>query len=284
MAIAIRDERDEACFGLAVGSEPARSIHAVADPATEAQAAHRPSLAQRCGRGAKLGFDVLVAGALLLVMLPVLLLVVVLIQIESPGSPFYRARRVGYRGRPLDVLKFRKMALDAKGLPLTLAGDVRLTRIGAFMARTRIDELPQLWNVVRGQMSLVGPRPEDARFVALHAGSYEEILSVRPGITGWSQLAFAAESRILDQGDPVAHYVDSILPAKVGLDCKYAEHRGMRTDVATMAWTAVAMLSRIEVAVHRESGRLGRRRRKQALKLADQSGHATPECASHAAS
>jgi lipopolysaccharide/colanic/teichoic acid biosynthesis glycosyltransferase len=173
---------------------------------------------------------------------------------------------MGYKGRPLDVLKFRKMAHDAKGLPLTLAGDARLTRIGGFMARTRIDELPQLLNVVRGQMSLVGPRPEDPRFVALHAEDYERILSVRPGITGWSQLAFADESRILDQNDPVGHYVDSILPAKVRLDCTYAERRGIKSDVATMAWTAIAMLSTVEVAVHRESGRLARRKRPQAMK------------------
>lgn len=272
MAIAIRDERDELSFELAERS----ASDTVED---------RLSLAQRCGRAAKLGLDVVVAGVLLLVMLPVLVLVVVLIQVESPGSPFYRARRVGYRGRPLDVLKFRKMALDAKGLPLTLAGDARLTRIGAFMARTRVDELPQLWNVIRGQMSLVGPRPEDPRFVALHADSYQEILSVRPGITGWSQLAFADESRILDRSDPVGHYVDSILPAKVRLDCKYAEHRGLRTDIATMAWTAVAMLSRIEVAVHRESGRLGRRRRKQQaiMRAAQPAGeHVAPESVSRA--
>jgi lipopolysaccharide/colanic/teichoic acid biosynthesis glycosyltransferase len=216
---------------------------------------------QSLSRAVKLALDVLLAAVLLLVMTPVFLMIVLLIQLESPGSPFYSARRVGYRGRPLDVLKFRKMHVDARGLPLTLVGDVRLTRIGALMARTRIDELPQLWNVLRGQMSLVGPRPEDPQFVALHAESYERILQVRPGITGWSQLAFAAESEILDQQDPVAHYIDRILPAKVHLDCKYAERPRVRHDIQVMAWTAAAMLSNVEVAVHREDGALARRRR-----------------------
>jgi len=222
------------------------------------------SQGQRVSTAAKLVLDISLALALLILTSPLLLLVIVLIQLESPGSPFYRARRVGYRGRPLDVLKFRKMAGDAAGLPLTLAGDHRLTRIGAIMTRTRIDELPQLWNVVRGQMSIVGPRPEDARFVALHGEDYDRILQVRPGITGWSQLAFAAESRILDKSDPVGHYTEAILPAKVRLDCLYAERPRLRCDIATMAWTALAMLFSVQVAVYRETGRMRRRRRSRA--------------------
>ncbi len=226
------------------------------------QAVRPWSAGQRLSRGTKLALDISIAVALLIVMAPLLLLVILLIEFESPGSPFYRARRVGYRGRPLDVLKFRKMPPDAEGLPLTLAGDERLTRVGAFMARTRVDELPQLWNVIRGQMSLVGPRPEDPRFVALYAEEYEHVLQVRPGITGWSQLAFAAESTILDRSDPVRHYVDCILPAKVRLDCKYAERPRLRSDIATLAWTAIAMLLKVQVAVDRQSGRMRQRRRK----------------------
>ena len=213
-------------------------------------------------RALKRTLDVVIAGGLLVVMLPLLVLIVVAIQLESPGLPFYRARRVGFRGRPLDVLKFRKMHADAKGLPLTLNGDVRLTRVGALMASTRIDELPQLWNVLRGQMSLVGPRPEDPRFVSLYPEGYERILQVRPGITGWSQLAFASESSILDQNDPVGHYVEAILPAKVRLDCLYAERSRVRHDLAVMIWTAAMMIGRTQVAVHRETGRLGRRQRR----------------------
>jgi lipopolysaccharide/colanic/teichoic acid biosynthesis glycosyltransferase len=217
----------------------------------------------RLSKAAKRTLDIVIAVGLLVVMLPLLVLVMIAIELESPGTPFYRARRVGYRGRPLDVLKFRKMHIGAGGLPLTVQGDPRLTRVGAIMIRTRIDELPQLWNVVRGQMSLVGPRPEDGLFVNLHPKGYERILQVRPGITGWSQLAFAAESSILDRSDPVRYYVETILPAKVSLDCKYAERPSLRRDFAVMVWTAAALLMRIEVAVHRETGRLGRRRRRQ---------------------
>jgi lipopolysaccharide/colanic/teichoic acid biosynthesis glycosyltransferase len=104
-------------------------------------------LTHQLGRAAKLVLDISAALALLVLLSPLLLLVIILIEIESPGSPFYTARRVGYRGQPLAVLKFRKMARDARGLPLTVAGDERLTHVGAFLMRTRIDELPQLWNV-----------------------------------------------------------------------------------------------------------------------------------------
>jgi lipopolysaccharide/colanic/teichoic acid biosynthesis glycosyltransferase len=215
----------------------------------------------RLSKAATRTLDVVVAVGLLVVMLPLLVLVVIAIELESPGTPLYRARRVGYRGRPIDVLKFRKMHPAARGLPLTVEGDNRLTRVGAFMTRTRVDELPQLWNVLRGQMSLVGPRPEDPLFVSLHPSGYARILEVRPGITGWSQLAFAAEPRILDKSDPVGHYIEAILPAKVSLDCKYAERPSVRRDLAVMVWTAAAILMRMEVAVHRETGHLGRRRR-----------------------
>lgn len=255
MAIAPAQEADhhpDAIVGAAV---------ALPDPAVAQPSSVVPAPADPLRLGAKLVLDISIALVLLVVMAPLLLLVVVAIQIESPGSPIYRARRVGYRGRPLNVLKFRKMAHDAKGLPLTLAGDPRLTRVGAFMTRTRIDELPQLWNVVRGQMSLVGPRPEDPRFVALHTDDYDAILSVRPGITGWSQLAFAAETRILDELDPVAHYVDVLLPAKVRLDRMYAQRPRLRSDMATIGWTVLAIICRVEVAVDRKSGRMRRRRR-----------------------
>ncbi|MGI8730068.1 MAG: sugar transferase [Solirubrobacteraceae bacterium] len=253
MAISTRDDCQKSSFGAV--SESAEGF----EPRSAGQI--------RLTRTVKRTLDMVIAAVLLVAVLPLLVLVVIAIELESPGTPFYRARRVGYRGRPLDVLKFRKMRTHAQGLPLTIEGDSRLTRVGEIMARTRIDELPQLWNVLVGEMSLVGPRPEDPRFVNLHAADYERILEVRPGITGWSQLAFAAESRILDPTDPVGHYVDSILPAKVRLDCKYAERMRVRRDLAVMLWTASMMLGRIEVAVHRESGRLGRRRRRRPLRI-----------------
>ena len=209
----------------------------------------------------KVAFDALVAAVLLLVLLPLIVLVAVLIVLESPGPVFYRAKRVGYRGRDLWMLKFRKMHDGARGRALTLADDERFTRVGAVLAKTKLDELPQLFHVLRGEMSFIGPRPEDPGFVALHPESYEEILSVRPGITGLSQLAFARESAILQTADPIHHYTSQILPQKVALDVLYARSRRFITDVQIGMWTLIAVLFRREVAVCRASGRLSLRRR-----------------------
>src|SRR5947209_12082227 len=112
--------------------------------------------------------DVVFSGLLLLVLLPALLLIALAIKLDSRGPVFYRVRRVGYRGRTFAMLKFRKLHHGAAGGPLTAAGDPRLTRVGRILTRTRLDELPQLWDVLRGRMSLVGPRPEDPGFVLLH--------------------------------------------------------------------------------------------------------------------
>ena len=109
---------------------------------------------------------------------------------------------MGHGSRELLMLKFRKMHADATGIALTTAGDARLTRIGAFLAKSKLDEIPQLWHVLRGEMSLVGPRPETHAFVERHRDEYEEILSVRPGLVGLSQIAFVAEGSILDAEDP----------------------------------------------------------------------------------
>jgi lipopolysaccharide/colanic/teichoic acid biosynthesis glycosyltransferase len=159
------------------------------------------------------------------------------------------------------MLKFRKMRSDACGPLLTIADDPRLTRVGAILARTKLDELPQLWNVLRGQMSLVGPRPESPEFVAQYAEDYAAILSVRPGITGFSQLAYAKESEILDRTDRVGDYLTRVLPQKLRMDRLYAENRSLATNLRVLAWTAIAVFVRIDVAVHRETGTLGVRRR-----------------------
>ncbi len=132
------------------------------------------------------------------------------------------------------------------------------------LAASKLDELPQFINVLVGEMSLVGPRPEDARFVAAHAADYAEILSIRPGITGPSQIAFAAESKILCPEDPVGDYLRRILPQKVALDRMYAGRASLGTDLRILLWTSLATVGRCEVAVHRETGRLARRRRSPA--------------------
>lgn len=149
----------------------------------------------------------------------------------------------------------------ATGLPLTANADSRLTRVGKLLARTKLDELPQLWDVLRGRMSLVGPRPQDPSFVAMHADAYEHIPAVRPGMTGWSQLAFAEESKILNEDNLIADYIGRILPQKIGLDTLYARSYRLRTDLAVLGWTMVAVLLRRSVAVHRSTGRMNVRKR-----------------------
>jgi lipopolysaccharide/colanic/teichoic acid biosynthesis glycosyltransferase len=203
--------------------------------------------------------DIAVASLALLVLAPLIGLVSLLILMDSRGPIFYRAPRVGRGGRALHMLKFRKMRCDATGAPLTTATDCRFTRIGCLLARTKLDELPQLWHVLRGEMSLIGPRPEDPSFVAERARDYEQILAVRPGITGLSQLAFAAESEILDKVDPMAHYRARIFPQKIRMDRLYAARTSLRLDLAILFWTGIAVVLRRPVAVHRDSGQISLR-------------------------
>jgi lipopolysaccharide/colanic/teichoic acid biosynthesis glycosyltransferase len=159
------------------------------------------------------------------------------------------------------MLKFRKMRHDAHGPPLTSADDARFTRVGRFLAASKLDEVPQLWNVLRGEMSLVGPRPEDPAFVAMHPDDFAAIVGVKPGVTGLCQLAFAKEGRILDAKDRVRDYAERLLPQKIAIDLLYARRRTFLFDAKILAWTAIAVLLRKDVAVHRGTGRLTLRRR-----------------------
>jgi lipopolysaccharide/colanic/teichoic acid biosynthesis glycosyltransferase len=219
----------------------------------------------------KRALDLSVAATLLLLLAPVIVVLAVAIKLESRGPVFYRCRRVGRYGADLEMLKFRKMHDGATGPALASTDDDRFTRLGPFLARTKLDEVPQLLNVLRGQMSLVGPRPEDPSFIALHRDEYEEILSVKPGITGYCQLAFARESEILDENDRERHYVERILPQKVRLDCLYAATRSIGVDVRILWWTAMAVLLSREVAVNRETGRVGRRAPRAPAQVAERS-------------
>lgn len=210
---------------------------------------------------AKRALDIVVASAVLLASLPIVAVVALAIVIESPGGVFYRAERIGRNGRRLRMLKFRKMRDDATGNPLTMSEDQRFTRIGRFLAKAKLDELPQLWHVLTGEMSLIGPRPEDPGFVAERRDDYEQILAVRPGVTGLSQLAFAAESSILCDVDPMGHYRDRIFPQKIKLDRMYAANPSIRLDIEIVFWTVAAVLLRRDVAVHRATGKMNLRRR-----------------------
>jgi lipopolysaccharide/colanic/teichoic acid biosynthesis glycosyltransferase len=210
------------------------------------------------GLGPKQLLDVFLSAVLLVGLAPVIAVVALAIKLDTRGPVFYRGRRVGFRGEEFDMLKFRKMSDGAGGPRLTSAGDERLTRCGRFLAATKLDELPQLWHVLTGRMSLVGPRPEDPLFAAAHAAEYQEILKVKPGITGLSQLEFVRETKILGASDTIATYLNLLLPAKVELDLLYVRNRSFLTDLSILAWTVVAVILRRDLSVDRASGRIRR--------------------------
>ena len=207
--------------------------------------------------------DVLVSGVLLVALFPLLLLLGTAVKLTSRGPVFFRSKRVGLYGSDLGMLKFRKMRDGASGPALTAKDDARFTRAGRFLAKSKLDELPQLWNVLKGEMALVGPRPEDASFVQARRQDYAEILTVKAGITGLCQLAFAKESEILESEGNIDDYVGRLLPQKIKLDLLYVQHRSLSMDLRILGWTAAVVLLRRDVAVHRETASLSMRRRLQ---------------------
>jgi len=175
------------------------------------------------------------------------LTVAVAVFLDSPGSVFYRSPRVGRDGRLFAMLKFRTMRTGAAGPALSAARDERYTPLGRWLATWRLDELPQLWNVLRGQMRLVGPRPELAQFVNAFSEEYDRILRVPPGLTGPSQLAYAEEGRMLaDVADREGVYLASILPIKVQIDLRYAQAApSVIGDLAFVARTLLLPAQRV---------------------------------------
>ena len=191
------------------------------------------------------------------------LVLAVAIKCDSRGPVFFRCRRIGLHGSEFSMLKFRKMHDGAGGPALTSVDDARFTRLGRWLARSKLDELPQLLNVIAGHMSLVGPRPEHPSFARFDPSGFTDVLRVRPGMTGLSQLAFAREADVLRSEDRITDYVQRVLPQKVALDRLYVERWSPHLDLKILAWTAVAVLLRGDVAVNRETGRLGRRHRER---------------------
>ena len=217
---------------------------------------------QRWRGAVKRCLDMTFAGVLLLLLVPAFVSIAIGIRLESRGPSFYRSKRVGRGGRVFTMVKFRKMHHDAAGPSLTASSDDRFTRMGAFLARTKLDELPQLWNVLRGDMSLIGPRPEDPGFVARYPEEFADILRARPGITGLSQLAFAKEHRVLDRStDPLTYYVESLLPQKILLDRVYLASQSLTREMWILVWTVLAVMGRVDVSVSRKNGQLTVRRR-----------------------
>ena len=193
-------------------------------------------------------FDLLGAAVALLLLSPLLLVVAVVIKLDAPGPVFFRQERVGRFGRPFRIHKFRTMVVDApqRGLALTVGADPRITRSGAWLRRTRLDELPQLMDVLAGHMSLVGPRPEVPRYVQHYPPALRErALAVRPGITDPSSLDFLDEGELLAAAaDPEREYIDRILPRKLQAAADYAARATLWTDLGVIARTVRMLLQR----------------------------------------
>ena len=188
-------------------------------------------------------FDLAAAGLGLLLLAPLLLAIGLWIKLDSRGPVFYRQERVGRHGVPFRIHKFRSMHAGATGLPLTVGDDQRVTRAGQVLRRTRLDELPQLIDVLQGRMSLVGPRPEVPRYVAFYPpGLRERALAVRPGITDPASLEFIDEAhRLAQSADPEREYIEVILPAKLQRAADYAEHASLTTDLGVL-WRTLRVL------------------------------------------
>jgi lipopolysaccharide/colanic/teichoic acid biosynthesis glycosyltransferase len=194
---------------------------------------------------AKRLFDLFVSIAGLTVLAPLLLAIAVLVRLECAGPVLFRQARIGRHGVPFEILKFRTMyESTAIGPQLTVSGDPRITRIGRLLRATKLDELPQLVNVVRGQMSLVGPRPEVPRYIALYPPQVRDVvLSVRPGITDEASILFRNESAILAAAaDPERAYIETILPQKLRIYEAYARRHGLRGDLRILLRTISAVL------------------------------------------
>ena len=193
----------------------------------------------------KRAIDLVAAVVGLLLLWPVFLVVAVLVKAEDGGPVLFKQERIGRLGRPFRILKFRTMTVDApsRGPAITTQGDARITRVGAFLRRAKLDELPQLWNVLCGEMSLVGARPEVPRYVELFRSEYNDILKLRPGITDPASIRFRDESELLGAStDPEATYIERILPEKLRLARDYARHASPAYDLQLVLTTLMCLV------------------------------------------
>ena len=175
-------------------------------------------------------FDIVFSGIGLILLSPLFLFVYILIRLESKGGGFYAQERIGKDGVPFKLYKFRSMRTGAdKGSLITVGGhDPRITKMGYFIRKYKIDELPQLWNVFIGDMSLVGPRPEVERYTRLYTEEQKKVLSVRPGITDWASIEYVDENVILGQAeDPDKAYIEQIMPDKIRYNMKWIKNQGV---------------------------------------------------------
>ncbi len=194
----------------------------------------------------KRAFDFILSTVGLLILSPVYVLLAILILLDSKGGVFYRQQRVGRNNRDFYIYKFRTMhqGAEKKGLLTVGAKDSRITRVGYFLRKYKLDELPQLLNVLKGDMSFVGPRPEVRRYVNLYTAQQMQVLSVRPGITDYASIAYSNESELLKRAaDPEKFYIETVFPAKLELNLKYIAEKNFWKDIQLIFLTVKKILS-----------------------------------------
>jgi lipopolysaccharide/colanic/teichoic acid biosynthesis glycosyltransferase len=193
----------------------------------------------------KRGFDIVASFTTLLLMIPLLALVSTIIKLDSEGPVFFKQERMGRGFRPFWIYKFRTMKQTpaGHGSQVTVGDDPRITRVGRFLRQAKLDEIPQLINILRGEMSFVGPRPEVARYVQLFQAEYQEILTVRPGLTDLASLKYRDEAALLAKAeDPEEEYTKRVLPDKIRLSKDYIKHSSFVYDMGLIVKTIVAVL------------------------------------------
>ena len=188
-------------------------------------------------------FDMVCAALGLLVLSPVLLVCALLVGLTSPGGVLFRQERIGKDGVPFTIYKFRSMRKDNAGLKISTSRDTRITPVGRVLRKTKLDELPQLWNVLKGDMSFVGPRPEVREYTDLYTPEQRQVLMVRPGVTGLASIRYRNENEHLTaSSDPNRTYIDEVMPAKLALDLKYIPRACVSYDIKLIWETLVTVV------------------------------------------
>jgi lipopolysaccharide/colanic/teichoic acid biosynthesis glycosyltransferase len=207
----------------------------------------RAEFSQWCHSNGKRALDIFVSATLLAMTLPLLAVIAMLVWLSSPGPVVFRQRRAGLKGKEFELLKFRTMIHGATGPGITQAGDTRITRVGRWLRSCKLDELPQLWNVLCGEMSLVGPRPDLMEYWSCLSADQLRALELMPGITGEATLKFPHEDEYLKhipRQDLTRFYCEDVLPRKIDLELEYARDAHLGTDLKTLARTTFALINK----------------------------------------
>ena len=190
-------------------------------------------------------FDILASFVGLILLSPMLLIISIFIKLDSKGPVFFKQKRVGKNKKLFEIYKFRTMVVDAEkiGKQITVGNDSRITNVGKFIRKLKLDEFPQLINVLKGEMSFVGPRPEVPKYVELYDEYQEQILLVRPGITDYASIEFRNENKILSNSeDPEYKYIEEIIPKKIELNMKYIKRISLFEDIVLILKTILTIL------------------------------------------